>query len=70
MPTIYEIESSGFLQHPSSRMVLLFNPLFFFFGTVMGTSVCPSHCDFSCDFQLVMSRDERTDRNAITQMFN
>ena len=54
----------------SSRMVLLFNPLFFFFGTVMGTSVCPSHCDFSCDFQLVMSRDERTDRNAITQMFN
>ena len=68
MPSIYEIESSVFLQHLQEWFYYLIH--YFFFGTVMGTSVCPSHCDFSCDFQLVMSRDERTDRNAITQMFN
>ena len=51
-------------------MVVLYNTLFFPRWTALGMSVCPSHFDFSFEFQSGMPCDGRTDRNTITQIFD
>ena len=51
-------------------MVVLYNPLIFFRWTALGMSVCPSHFDFTFEFQSGMPCDGRTDRNTITQIFD
>ena len=67
-PQNYEIESSGFLQHLQGWFYYIIH--YFFLWTALSVSVCPSHFDFSFEFQSVMPCDGRTDRNTITQLFD